>query len=331
MTTTLENPAADAAVQTAPTGFGVDKSFTSRQAPWYKLGPQIEGDVDSAEAAKLGGLDFDVELRSAAFGSVSEKGNKTNVTVSNRKAIVRADTNAFIDFVSVDYRPVQYRDAFDFLDAINPRYVSAGSMSDGRQGFMVVQLPDLNTLNVEINGEVDPHDLFVIVRTSHDRSKALEISLMPLRGRCMNQLALQTLTSGAQQRWSIKHVGDVAARMAEAERIIKMAPKYAEIYANKARQLGSVTVSDEQSRSILKRVLPARTKRDDQVEAIMTMRNRPEVGFAGTGWGLANAVSEYFDWGRNEGTRTAQSQFTSGLTGDTAKYFNRTAQLLLNM
>jgi hypothetical protein len=42
-------------------------------------------------------------------------------------------------------------------------------------------------------------------------------------------------------------------------------------------------------------------------------------------------VSEYFDWGRNEGTRTAQSQFTSGLTGDTAKYFNRTAQLLLNM
>jgi hypothetical protein len=117
MTTTLENPAADAAVQTAPTGFGVDKSFTSRQAPWYKLGPQIEGDVDSAEAAKLGGLDFDVELRSAAFGSVSEKGNKTNVTVSNRKAIVRADTNAFIDFVSVDYRPVQYRDAFDFLDA----------------------------------------------------------------------------------------------------------------------------------------------------------------------------------------------------------------------
>lgn len=329
MTTTLENPVTTEDTVAQVADFGA-KTFTSRQAPWYKLGPQIDGDVNAAEAARLGGLDFEVELRSAAFGSVSEKGNKTNVTVPNRKAIVRADTNSFIDFVSVDYEVVQYSEAFDFMDTINPRYVSAGSMSGGRQGFLVAQLPD-SALNIEINGEVDPHELFVIVRTSHDRSKALEISLMPLRGRCMNQLALNSFSAGAPQRWSIKHIGDVKARMAEAQRIITVAPKYAEIYANKARQLGSVTVTDEQSRSILKRVLPARTKRDDQVEAIMTMRNRPEVGFAGTGWGLANAVSEYFDWGRNEGTRTAQSQFTSGLTGDTAKYFNRTAQLLLNM
>lgn len=335
MTATLETPAVEAATesvaQITPTGFGIDKSFTSRQAPWYKLGPQIDGDVDAAEAAKLGGLDFEVEFRAASFSSVSAKGNKTSVTVPNRKALIRTDTEQFIDFVSIDYQILQYGEAFNFMDTINPRYVSAGSMSGGRQGFIVAQLPDISAINVEVNGEVDPHDFFVIIRTSHDRSKAIEISLMPLRGRCMNQLALNSFSTSAPQRWSIKHIGDVKSRMEHAQRVLTVAPKYAEIYASKARQLGSVSLTEEESRSILKRVLPAKAKRDEQVDAIMSAaKSNPHVGFEGTGWGLTNAVSEYFDWGRNAGTRTDQSQFTSGLTGDTSKYVNRTAQLILN-
>lgn len=330
MTATLDNPVITPE-QTTTTGFGVDKSFTSRQAPWYKLGPQIDGDVDAVEAAKLGGLDFEVELRPAVRPQRRSDGKGWNyVQVPSRRTLVRTDTDEFIDYVSAGYQMLQYGEAFSFMDEINPRYVSAGSMSHGKQGFIVAQLPDISALNVEINGEVDPHELFVIIRTSHDRSKAIEISLMPLRGRCMNQLALQTFSNAAQQRWSIKHIGDVKTRMAEAQRVLTMAPKYAEIYAAKARQLGSVSISDEDGRSILKRVLPAKAKRDEQVDAIMTaFHTNPAVGFTGTGWGLANAVSEYFDWGRNSGTRTDQSQFTSGLTGDTAKYFNRTAQLVL--
>lgn len=334
MTATLDTPVITPE-QTTPTGFGVDKSFTSRQAPWYKLGPQIEGDVDAAEAAKLGGLDFEVELRPAVrpkrIVTKAGKNDWSYVQVPTRRTLVRTDTDEFIDYVSADYKMLQYGEAFSFMDEINPRYVSAGSMSHGKQGFIVAQLPDISALNVEINGEVDPHELFVIIRTSHDRSKAIEISLMPLRGRCMNQLALQTFSSAAQQRWSIKHIGDVKSRMEEAQRVLTMAPKYAEIYAAKARQLGSVSISDEDGRSILKRVLPAKAKRDEQVDAIMTaFHTSPAVGFTGTGWGLVNAVSEYFDWQRNTSTRTAQSQFTSGLTGDTSKYFNRTAQLVLN-
>jgi phage/plasmid-like protein (TIGR03299 family) len=331
MTTTLDNPLV-IPTQDTPTGFGVDKSFTSRMAPWYKLGPQIDGDVDAAEAAKLGGLDFEVELRPAVRPQRRSDGKGWNyVQVPSRRTLVRTDNDEFIDYVSADYKMLQYGEAFNFMDEINPRYVSAGSMSHGKQGFIVAQLPDVSAINVEINGEVDPHDFYVIVRTSHDRSKAIEISLMPLRGRCMNQLALNSMTQGAPQRWSIKHIGDVKSKMAEAQRVLTVAPKYAEIYAAKARQLGSVTVNDEDARSILKRVLPAKVKRDDQISAIMgAFHSNPHVGFTGTGWGLANAVSEYFDWGRNAGTRTDQSQFTSGLTGDTAKYFNRTAQLLLN-
>lgn len=334
MTVTLDNSVTPVVetTQTTPTGYGVDKSFTSRQAPWFKLGPQIDGDVDAATAAKLGGLDFEVELRPAVRPQRRSDGKGWNyVQVPSRRTLVRTDSDEFIDYVSADYKMLQYGEAFNFMDEVNPRYVSAGSMSHGKQGFIVAQLPEVNALNIEVNGEVDPHDLFVIVRTSHDRSKAIEISLMPLRGRCMNQLALNSFSQGAPQRWSIKHIGDVKGKMDAAQKVLTVAPKYAEIYANKVRQLASVSVTDEDALSILKKALPDKAKRDDQIAAIMSgYHNSPAVGFVGTGWGLANAVSEYYDWGRNTGTRTDQSQFTSGLTGDTAKYFNRTAQLILN-
>lgn len=331
MTTLLDNPVT-LPEQTTPTGFGIDKSFTSRIAPWYKLGPQIEGDVNAAEAAKLGGLDFEVELRPAVRPQRRSDGKGWNyVQVPSRRTLVRTDSDEFIDYVSADYKMLQYGEAFSFMDSINPRYVSAGSMSHGKQGFIVAQLPDVSAIELEINGEADPHDFYVIIRTSHDRSKAIEISLMPLRGRCMNQLALASFSASAPQRWSIKHIGDVAKRMEEAQRVLTRAPKYAEIYANRARQLGSVKVTTEDAQSILKRVLPAKAKRDEQIAAITAAAaSSPFVGFVDNGWGLTNAVSEYFDWVRNPGTRTAQSQFTSGLTGDTAKYVNRTAQLLLN-
>lgn len=331
MTVTLDNPVTSIDFDT-PITSPASQSFTDRAAPWMKLGNQIDGQVNAEEAAKLGGLDFEVELRPAVRPQRRSDGKGWNyVQVPNRRTLVRVDTDEFFDYVSDSYQVMQYGEAFAFMDQINPRYTAAGVMSHGKQGFIVAQLPDISAINIEINGEVDPHELYVIIRTSHDRSKAIEVSLMPLRGRCMNQLALNSMTQNAPQRWSIKHIGDVESKLAEAQKVLTVAPKYAEIYANKARQLGSVTVTDEDARSILKRALPDKAKREETIDAIMAgYHDSPAVGFVGTGWGLANAVSEYYDWGRNTSTRTDQSQFTSGLTGDTAKYFNRTAQLLLN-
>src|SRR5512144_3045308 len=71
-----------------------DTSFSARQLPWMKVGAVIDTPkVTAAEAATLGGIDFDVELR-----SISYRSGKTTKTVPNRKAVVRADTD---DFFSV--------------------------------------------------------------------------------------------------------------------------------------------------------------------------------------------------------------------------------------
>lgn len=301
-------------------------SFTSRSLPWLKLGAVIENEVNAKEAARLGGIDFEVETRPSAFGS-----DTGWLKVPTREGLVRKDTNTFFDFVSTKYRIVQYAEAFRFMDEINPRYVAAGALNGGRQGFMVVQFPGYESFDPMPSGQPDPHELYVVLRTSHDRSKAIEVAVMPLRGLCMNQLSLPSLTRGAERKWSIKHVGDPAAKLKVAQNTLQRALRYAEVYQGMVQTLSSVPIGLEDVRHIVRRVLPDRVKRNEQLAAIeAAFRSSPHVSFNGTGWGLVNAVSEYFEHGRTSGSRTAQSRFTSGLDGDTAKYVGRTAQLVLN-
>jgi phage/plasmid-like protein (TIGR03299 family) len=355
-----------------------------------RLGATIDEPVTAAEAARLGGLDFEVDILPAGFrnadvGNVADAGVETTAdvglmaaedlakltdevagapnaealrkfgrrvpellahiarlsgattdssawsAVANRRAVVRHDTREHFDFVSSDYVPVQYAEAFSFMDEVSPEYVAAGTLGGGRQGFMVVQSPNLKHLDLELNGEHDPHDLYGILRSSHNRSRGLEVAFMPLRHRCMNQLPLANFTAGAPQRWAIRHVGDPHGKMHEAARVINGLETYATAYAEVARKLVAVDVSHDEAEYVLRRVLPDRPKREDQVAAITAAwTESPHVGFTGTGWGLVNAVGEYFEHQRDSGVRTDQSRFTSGLEGATYKNVNRTAQLLLS-
>lgn len=304
-------------------------SFSTRTVPWLKIGTVIDHDVNAAEAAQLGGIDFTVDVRRSSFEG-SRPGSW--VVVPNRNALVRRDTNTFFDFVSDGYRVVQYREAFDFMDGINPRYVAAGPLRGGRQGFMVVQLPDRFNIDPEPNGESDPHQLYVVLRTSHDRSKAIEIAVLPLRERCMNQLALPSLTRDAPQRWSIRHVGDPHQKLKAAQNALTGTQRYAEVFQRTVRQLASVSIHVDDVSQVMRRVLPDRARRPEQIAAIeAAFRSSPHVGFPNTGWALVNAVSEYLEHGRFESNdaRTMQSRFTGGLDGATAKYVGRTAQLVL--
>lgn len=303
-----------------------DQTFTSRHLPWAKIGHEIDGDVDSAEAAKLGGLDFDVELLPLSY-----RKNDEHVDIPSRLAVVRQDTDEWFSIVSTDYRVVQYRDAFNFLDEINPRYVAAGTMSDGRQGFMIVQLPGFESFDPTPAGVSDPHQLYAIVRTSHDLSKSIEVAVLTLREKCMNQLTLPSLTKNAPQHWTVRHVGDPIGKMHEAKRLLTGSVEYAEVVQRRIRQLASVEVDRDTVRPLLKRVLRSSlARRDEMVEEILNMADRETVGFKGTGWGWVNTVSEYFQWGRSNVRRTDQSIFTDSLDGDGATYTNKFATGLLS-
>jgi phage/plasmid-like protein (TIGR03299 family) len=307
-----------------------DQSATmvsQREVPWMKLGKLVDEPLTAAEAAEAGGLNFTVSLHPIFYGvkTSTEPGATPVMTrVANRRAVVRDDTGLPLGIVSQAYPVLQYGEAFDFMDGISPTYVAAGALKGGKQGFMVVRAPEKMT----VLGDTDPHELFFVMRTSHDCTRAVEVSAMPLRHRCMNQLTLQSFSTGVPHRWRITHTGSMHAKLAEAKTSLGNLGAYAKRFADNAQRLAGLKVTDAVARNTLEAVLPDRPKRAEKIETILTAwHTSPTVGFDFTGWGLINAASEYFDWGRSGGS--PESRFVGALQGQTHSTINRiTARLL---
>lgn len=295
---------------------------TTRSVPWMKLGGILDQDVMTSEEAVLrGGMDFTVSLQPCFYRSTDGE----FVESESRKWVVRDDTEEMFDVVSDGYEILQYAEAFDFLDAINPKFVAAGTLKGGKQGFVVVQAPDIQSLN--LLGD-DVHDLYVVVRTSHDRSRAVEAMVMPLRQRCMNQLGLQSFKYGVDNRWSIPHTSSMKDKLNVAQNSILKLDMYADELKRTAERLAAVTFTPDQGEKLVRRVLPDRPKTDEVVARIMQLwQHGDTVGYSTNGWGLVNAVSDYFDHGRVGGT--PESRFTAALQGQTYKMINTTAVLAL--
>lgn len=304
-----------------------DVQFTDRTVPWMKLGKLTDEPKTAAEAAKLAGIDFSVSARRVAF----EAPDGAWTMIDDRRTIVRDTDETPFGVVSAGYPILQYAEAFDFMDSVtdgqDTRYVAAGALRGGRQGFMVVHAPD--QFQRPVLGGDDPHEFFIVLRTSHDRTRGCEILVMPLRGRCMNQLTLKSFSRGATNRWVARHTSTMALKLADAQTALTNLGKYTERYVQVVDRLATIKLTEAQSRQVLERVEPKRAKTADKIDSILHLWNEAAtVGYPGTGWGLVNAISDYYDWGRSGGS--AESRFVAAMEGQTYKAVNNAASILLS-
>lgn len=302
----------------------MDTQFSTREVPWMKLGKLVDTPQTAAEAMQMAGLDFTVSKQPAGYVDADGQWHRSD----HRVAIVRDDTGELFEFVSPDYEIFQYAEAFDFMDAIRPHYVAAGSLKGGRQAFLVVE-PERPSVTV---GGDDRHDIFVVLRTSHDRSRAIEVALMPLRYRCMNQLTLRSFTGNARYRWSIPHTKSAREKLHQAQEAMAQLDEYTTEFQRLAERLMRSRPNEDEARKILKRyVTPWAKGQDEVLDTILHLwhENEEQVGFNDTSWGLVSAVSEYFDWGRSRGT--PESRFLNAVQGITHTTLNSVARELLEL
>lgn len=297
-----------------------DVQFTTREVPWMKLGKLADEPVTAEEAAVLGGLDFDVELAQAKYDW-----NGETREMASRFMTVRQDTGEALGVVSDIYEVVQFREAFAFMNTLNPKFVAAGLIGEGKQGFMVVKLPDM----FQMLSDTDPHELYGVLRTSHNCSRSVEVAAMPLRLKCMNGLLSNTFTHNAPMRWSIRHTKSAHERMHEAQVTLGNLTRYGESYAQRAKQYMEIKVDDDEARTLLDKVVEQHLKsRTEVVETIVALSHSDETvnEFAGTAWGLINATSSYYQWERALGT--PESRFLGMVQGPSFKAVNAlTSQL----
>jgi phage/plasmid-like protein (TIGR03299 family) len=299
-----------------------DTQFSTREVPWMKLGKLEEQPKDMEEAIQLGGMNFDVLKQPAGYRD--EHGVWKDAP--NRLAVVHGKTGEVFDYVSHDYEVLQFRDAFAFLDIVSPKYVAAGVLRGGRQGFIVVE----NDRVMSPAG--DEHKLYTVLRTSHDRSRAVEVSVMPLRGMCMNQLTLSSFAKGAQQRWAIPHTKSMHDKMHQAQMTLTKVDEYADAFERLVEKLTVTTPSEDQARKLLESSVKSGGKgRDEIFDTILHNwhDNEETVGYNDSAWGLVNALSEYLEWQKPKGT--AQSRFLNALQGSTRNALSTLTQGCLQL
>jgi len=297
---------------------------SAREVPWMKLGKVTDDHLTVEQAVVEAGLDFTVSARPIQFQTAS--GWKT---ADKRVAITRDSNDELFEVVSADkYEIFQYAQAFEFIASVNPKIAAAGSMYGGRQGFIAVQVPDVSP--VLLPG-IDPHDFYAIIRTSHNRTRAIEVSLMPVRGKCMNQLTLHTFAMKAEQRWSITHSKSAKAKLHDAQTVIANMREYAVEFEASVKTMIDTPVSADEGRTIVNKIVRESPKHDETVDKILGLWKQDPaiIDYQDNGWGLVNAVSSYMDWERTGGNPT--SRFTGSLSGSTRMAIEKTANNVLRL
>lgn len=297
---------------------------TKRQLPWEQLGVEIPDVATAAEAMKIAELDWTVSKRQLGYRSAA---GSHYIKIPDRYAIVRDSDDQWLGTVGSHYVEFQNRDAFTFFDNLvdsgEAKYINAGQQRKGAVIFLVAKLPE----GVAIGGE-DPHDLYLLLRTSHDGSKAISVYVTPIRVMCTNVLSLATYGVNVKQKWSVQHVSTIQGRLQEARDTLKLTFKYSDEFKKLGDKLLKTKITEDKVELLLDQVIPNRPRKPKIVDQIKSIYNEsPTVGYQGTAWGALNAISEYFDHHRS--TRSPEAIFTSVIDGQGAIIRNRAAALLL--
>lgn len=206
--------------------------YVGRKAPWHGLGVSVEKALDSKEAIKMAGLDWQVrqeELMTADFKDVT-----------GFKANVRSDNGNILGVVSDRYKVVQNEEAFSFTDSLignGVTYETAGSLNEGKRIWLLAKLPEKYTLADEA---VEP---FLVFSNSHDGSSAIKVAMTPVRVVCQNTLNLAL--DNAKRIWSTIHTGDMRFKLDEARNTLLMADRYMMALSDRAESLSLIKLSDK--------------------------------------------------------------------------------------
>lgn len=263
--------------------------YTGRTVPWAKLGTQVEEAQTSADALRLAGLDWTVEQRPVYLEG-------TDIPIPNYKANVRDRDGTVLGIVTDRYQVIQNTEAFAWTDALiggDVRYETAGSLKDGRKIWLLAKMPMAKVAG----DDVEPYLCFA---NTHDGSGAVKVCMTPIRVVCQNTLNLALST--AKRSWSMKHTGNIADRLHEAQITLELAERYMVCLDGQAQQLANVTVTDEKLERILADMFPCDPDKDTErkkntVRALkdefMVCYFMPDLArFRGTGWGVVNAMAD---------------------------------------
>ena len=266
--------------------------FANNVPAWHGLGVVIEEAPNSEEAIKLAGLDWEVR-QGKAFMQLGESFIPTE-NIFN----YRTSDNAILGVVKDQYKVVQNKDAFAFTDAMiatgEVKYETAGSLSGGKQVWMLAKLPETSILG-------EAHVPYLLFNNSHDGFGSVRVTMTNTRVVCQNTLNLAL--EQAPRIWSCAHKGDMENKLHEAQATMRAANLYMKEFEAEAERLARKKVSAEDVRKIMDTLFPVGDESlgERRINNLIYLRAafghalaRPDIAnFRNTAYGLVNAASDF--------------------------------------
>ena len=173
--------------------------FNSRKNYFDDAGNCIVGAVNSEQAIKLGGLNYEVEKR--------EIYTSDGILVPNKFATIRTDTNQVLGVVGKNYNIVQNSEGFAFVDELvqeGAEYECAGTYNNGAGAWMCAKTESVKILD-------DDFDPYILFTNSFDGSGTIKAMFTPVRVFCSNCFVRAEKQS--TYKISIRHNKDVKDRL----------------------------------------------------------------------------------------------------------------------
>lgn len=265
----------------------VETMMYVREKPWHGLGTRVENAVNSKEALKLAGLDWEV-IKEPVYNSGGQK-------IKNYHANTRATDGSILGIVSNRYSIIQNHEAFDFTDSLVGEelyYETAGSLRDGKQIWLLGKLPERTI----VGDKLEPYICFI---NSHDGTAGVKCCMTPIRVVCNNTLNLAL--NGAKRVWSTTHTGNVQAKLQQAKVTLGFADLYLQKLDEASDELANQSFSEGEMRDVLNDLFPTDDISDKQKQHIEDIKDKiivctlsPDLlKFANTKWAFVNGVADF--------------------------------------
>ena len=319
----------------------VETLMYAGSVPWHGLGVGVEKEVTSEAAIRFAGLDW--ECYKEKIGVVSDKLVDGIPVVSqiidHKFAVVRKSDKKYLGTVGSDYTIINNADCFNFLDTLigsgQAVFHTAGSLFGGKIVFITLKLPKDSKV-----GD-DKIEQYVLLSTSHDGTKSLNIKWTPVRVVCANTLNValgKTLTDSI----NIRHTINFADKVEQARQVLGLASHYYEAMEKQYNQFLQTKFTKNQMMKLSEQLFPFREdfkskpillKRETLVGLFTTGKGNAAV--AGTAWAAFNAATEYADHRKqfieNNNRSKEEARLQSITNGSSARFKQKAYDLLSNV
>lgn len=256
------------------------------------------------EAITKYGMDFVAEKRPLRF---PDRNGEYNLTSPRHMQMVNTRTDRPIWPVGIDYKTVQYEDAYDVckpLIVAGSRIVGGGCPNVGERAYMVLEA----TQKIVLSAGDEIVNRYTIL-SSHDGKGKIEVRSTPYR-----KLSGIAYTTNADHPLAFKHTKRVHERVAAVKKIFRNINKNWNEFEEGARKMMAIHLNADQAREFVEAMFPCND--DEEIPTrTQNMRNDVLQLFYETGVGtrmpqcrntLFGLVEAFSEWADTRNVRKSQ-------------------------